>query len=346
MDTYDKLKSLKNPFKNADFVVHREIRTSALKSLWKLYWFDLKTKSKKDSKISNIFIENKKLVKLVKKDSLTIKDFDSINKLILKDFSKLQKDLDYAKKADLISKKKLEKRREESNKIVYDLWGMFKPAEWISCIWKKASTFCKRNKVKLALCWALVTLWGLATFVQTADNVTASAESENKKPLIKNEKQVLKISKTKDNYSVLKQVLNTASHLEFDKVDPSSKTFEKSKNLYLWFMKDLVKKADSEWNLKLWKSDLSALLKAEYLYNSWVKKNLENKSEGLKWEKKDKNLRKIDTTNEQMKKLKDNFNELEEWKKIWFNYQKHWITIDVKSEGDSYIISWLNNFNY
>jgi hypothetical protein len=93
-------------------------------------------------------------------------------------------------------------------------------------------------------------------------------------------------------------------------------------------------------------SEVLTFLKAEYLYNSWVKKNLENKKVNLSNEDLLVSNNKLLWIDDNLKKLKDNYEQLIEWKEIWLKYIKHWFDINIKYENNNYIVSWLENFEF
>jgi len=51
---------------------------------------ELLTRKRKDTKVNNIFLDNKKLTELINLDTLTPKESNKIHNLIVKDFNTLQ----------------------------------------------------------------------------------------------------------------------------------------------------------------------------------------------------------------------------------------------------------------
>jgi len=343
MDTIKKVSNIKNPYKDTDIVLQPKLRIAALKSLWKLQNFDLQTKKNGNTKVSNIFAWNPELTQLFEKEKLSPKDMKKIDDLLLNDFNTLQEDLDRAVKCHDISKKLYNTERKESNKLLFELGGIFKPQSVVE-VWRKTKEFCKRNKTHVAIGSAVLFMTWAAMMINSPGNASAQA-SESKKLVQERTIQVENVSQKVDNFTLFQETLNSASFQEFDNIDPSSPSFDKSKKLYLWFMKTFISDIDSNWSVTTDIEWVQSLLKAEYLYNSWIKGNLVNKSWNLSWEDLKQNEIKIEITESEMDWLK----QAHDWILIdWFDfsYTKHGIDINVVENNGEYTISWLWQFNY
>ena len=344
MKTIKKLKSLKKPYNDTEIIVNRELRVWALKELAKLHWMELNTKKWKDIKTDNIFLENEKLVDLINNESLTPVETTKIHNLIVKDFKKLQSDIDKSKKSMNLSIKELEKTKTKSKNIACRLDKMFKPNDG-NKISKKACTFCLKHKIKMAVWSTVMVLSWMAAFMPTQTVLSADTKQQNKSY---NPTVYAKTVEKKAETNLLGNQIERISKISFDnldKVDPKSNKFWETKELYLTFMKEINKKDVKDWNIILSSNELKSLLKMEYMYNIWVKKNIENNSYSKHWKLTDKSTRKIENINKQINTLKEAFNNFEKGDKLDLVYTKHSIDISVKTDKEIKV-KWLDKFSY
>lgn len=343
MDTIKKLHSLQNPYKDSDIINNREIRIDVLKSLAKLYWLELKTQKRASTKVHNIFLDDQELINLINIENLKPKEIIKIHNHILKDFWKLQKDLDLSIKSKEKSKNFFRNSIIKSKKVVCRLDKMFKPnLQSDLVIWKKTSLFCQKNKFKLLVWWTIILLSWIATLAPIQKTIEVEwQETKVISPItiyadIKLENNLLK------SYS--DQILNI-SFEQLNLIDPISPNFTKTKDLYLTFMNEISKKVDKYWNIQLNNNELNALLKMEYMYNIWVKKNLDNNLKNYDDVEQLKTIRKINTIDNQINILKSSYNKFNDWINLEVTYLKHWIEINISTINWN-IVNWLTKFKY
>lgn len=343
MDTIKKLQSLQNPYKDSNIINDRELRVDVLKSLAKLYWLELKTKKRSNTKINNIFLEDKELINLINIENLKPKEIIKIHNHILKDFWKLQKDLNLSIKSKEKSKNFFRNSIIKTKKIVCRLDKMFKPnSQSDMAIWKNTLLFCQKNKFKLLVWWTIILLSWIATLVPIQKTIEIEwQEVKAKSPItiyadIKLENNLLK--------SLSDQILNI-SYEQLDLIDPTSPHFNKTKDLYLTFMNEISKKVDKYWDIQLNNDEFKALLKMEYMYNIWVKKNLDNNLKSDDDIEKLKTTRKINTIDNQINILKSSYNKFNDWNNLEVTYLKHWIEINISTINWN-IVNWLTKFKY
>lgn len=348
MDTIQKLNSLHNPYRNTDIILNRELRVWALKSFAKLYWIELKTRKNSNTKLPNIFSENKELLELIEKEKLTPEDNNKIHNIIVEDFTKLQHDLDKSRKAKYLSKNSLKKSKIKSNNILWKLDKMFKPdAKIIFKVWKKTWLFCLKHNVKTFIWTTVVLLSWITAIIAWTQTFTAQGKGNTiptiwkvntKKSQINKKVSIEKINK----YS---KKISDFSFKQISTINPQSDDFSKIKKLYLTFMKKITKQIDIKDNLKLNDTDFKAYLKMEYMYNIWIKKNLLIKKNNSSLEKTSIILWKLNTTNIQLELLKKSYDDYVLWTPVNITYQKHWLDININTTKWN-IITGMNQFKY
>lgn len=328
------LKKIKNPYKDSWLVEHEKIRTSALKWLAKLRKIDFDCKAHWNSKIDNIFSTNKQLVKLIKKDPISLKDFEKINSLILSDYVKLQKDLDIAEKNKSLSSENILKKRISSASALYNLSGLMKTDE-VLFHWKKATEFCKKNKIKVGVVSSAIFVWLFSNFslpntVSFAWDVTPNVEI---------------VSQEKNSIYEIKPRVSFSDYSLWDllDIDQNSAFFNETKDLYWNFMNQTLSLKNSSWNINVDSDYLKDFLKAELMFTNWTINHLNKKI--IPWDiNSDITQEKIDYLDIQYDILFESYNSptIDS-----FSYKKFGEVITIiKKNNWTFDIFWLDNFEF
>lgn len=336
MNSDIKLHRLKNPYKDTNLVAHNKIRKSAIRALSKLHKMEVKLPGHWNWKLDNIFSENKKLKKLIEKESLTKSEFQKVDKLILEDLKKLQKDLIIAEKNKKISKKQFSSQIIKSSKITYDLTKLIKKDQIIRQ-WAKWAKFCNKHKIKLS------------TFLWTAALWFALISTPNQS-IHANVKHKVWAFQVVENQEIKKSSYSFSSYRfeDFETMKIWDKTFNDTKSLYSKFMNQTLSLWDNPAWIEVSREYVQDFIKAEIMYNRWTSTFMNEKLPNSTDEKKSKLEWKIQHLSLQKDDFLKYYYNLETW--LWntdsFSFKKHGQTISITKKDDKYVISWLEKFDF